>query len=64
MLETYQNARKSRQENIKTLTKLVERVNLDRPIMQKEKIDLILLEKLKNQPESADKDLKADEIRE
>lgn len=40
-----------------TLSKLIERVNLDRPIMQKEKVDLILLEK------SSQKELKADQIR-
>jgi tRNA splicing endonuclease len=45
MLATCKRIRDSREQKEIKLKKLVERINLDRPILQKEKIDLILLEK-------------------
>ena len=62
MLDTYNRARQSRTDSQNNLDKLIDRINLDRPIMQKEKIDLILLEKLKT--EKPDQDIKSSHIRE
>lgn len=66
MLETYQKAKQTRQLNQQVLSKLIDRINLDRPIMQKEKVDLILLEKLSTENKSSqspDKEIKSSEIR-
>lgn len=53
LLGVCKKRRQSIIETDKNLKKLVERVNLDRPILQKEKIQLILFEKGQEQLESA-----------
>ena len=58
MLKSCLRGRQVQNENEAMLNKLVERINLDRPILQKEKIKLILFEK---SPE--DEAAKAEEAR-
>jgi hypothetical protein len=61
MLNSYRSASLARKKSVDTLEKLIERVGLDRPIMQSEKIDLILKEK--GEGGSRSQELSAEEIR-
>ena len=45
MVQTYKKAQETRKKSQQTLIKLIERVNLDRPLMLQEKMNMILREK-------------------
>ena len=46
MLDVCKERFKSKQKTLKNANKLMERMELDRPILQREKFELIFLEKL------------------
>jgi hypothetical protein len=48
MLDTCKERFKIKQKTLKDANKLMERMELDRPILQREKFELIFLEKVRN----------------
>ena len=48
MLEVCKDRFKSKQKTLKNANKLMERMEFDRPILQREKFELIFLEKIKS----------------
>lgn len=48
MLDACKDRFKSKQKTLKDANKLMERMELDRPILQREKFELIFLEKIRS----------------